>query len=275
MKDYIIGLYEKAMPNNMSIGDKMTLAKQAEFDYMEISIDETDEKLSRIRSKDFLREAIRAKEISGLAIKTMCLSAHRKYPLGIGDQNPSAARKSLEIMLDAADFSAELGIRIIQLAGYDVYYEKSDEKTRANFVENLKKCVDMAAKSGIILAFETMETEFMNTVEKAMNYVRFINSPYLQIYPDIGNIRNAAENYIEDIKAGEGHIVAAHLKETKEGIFRELEYGQGRVDFKGCIKELRRQGVAMFTCEFWYDNKNAPDPLEYIKRNKKYINGRF
>ncbi len=30
----------------------------------------------------------------------------------------------------------------------------------------------MVARSGIILAFETMETEFMNTVEKAMNYVK-------------------------------------------------------------------------------------------------------
>ena len=46
----------------------------------------------------------------------------------------------------------------------------------------------MAAGSGIVMGFETMETEFMNTVEKAMHYVRRMNSPYLGVYPDSGNI---------------------------------------------------------------------------------------
>jgi L-ribulose-5-phosphate 3-epimerase len=114
-----------------------------------------------------------------------------------------------------------------------------------------------------------METDFMNTVQKAMCYVRLFDSPFLQVYPDIGNIRNAAENYIDDIRCGAGHIVAAHLKETKDGIFRDLEYGQGRVDFGGSVHELRRLGVGMFTCEFWYDNKT--DPLTYILRNKNYL----
>jgi len=61
----------------------------------------------------------------------------------------------------------------------------------------------MAARYGIILAFETMETEFMNTIEKAMYYVNEVNSPYLQVYPDLGNITNAAVMYgksvIDDI----------------------------------------------------------------------------
>jgi len=271
MKDYTLGLYEKAMPNHLTVTEKLKLAKQAGFDYVEISIDETDEKLSRLKSKDFMREAAKARKETNMPVKTMCLSGHRKYPLG--DKNPSVTARSLEIMRGALDFSSELGVRIIQLAGYDVYYETGDEKTRGNFEENLRKCVNMAAKAGIVLAFETMETEFMNTVGKAMYYVNLINSPYLQIYPDIGNIRNAAEDSIADIQTGAGHIVAAHLKETKENIYRDLEYGQGRVDFDGCIKELRKQGVCIFACEFWYDNKSGP--LEYIQKNKKYIDGRF
>ena len=43
----------------------------------------------------------------------------------------------------------------------------------------------------------------------------------------------------------------------------------GRVDFEGCINELLAQGVRIFTCEFWYDGKS--DPLEYITRNKNYV----
>ena len=61
-----------------------------------------------------------------------------------------------------------LGIRIIQLAGYDVYYEESTSETVQRFGENLKKCERMAARAGIVLGFETMETEFMNTVGMVM-----------------------------------------------------------------------------------------------------------
>lgn len=236
---------------------------------MEISIDESGEKQQRLVSDSFIRETQHAVAKIGMPIKTMCLSGHRKYPLG--SKNPSDIEKSLFMMQKAVDFACAVGIRIIQLAGYDVYYETGDELTRDGFLLNLKKCVEMAERDGVILAFETMETDFMNTVGKAMHYVKLINSPYLQVYPDIGNIRNATENYLDDIRSGAGHIVAAHLKETKEGIFRDMEYGQGRVDFEESVRELRNLGVGLFTCEFWYDKKT--DPLIYIQRNIDYLKG--
>lgn len=269
IKTYSVGLYEKAMPNELCIMDKLKLTKQAGLDFMEISIDESEEKQERLVSESFLTEVKKAVSRTGIPIKTMCLSGHRKYPLG--SKNPSDSERSLFMMRKAVDFACAAGIRIIQLAGYDVYYEAGDDGTRAAFLSNLKKCVEMAGREGVILAFETMETGFMNTVRKALYYVDLIRSPWLQIYPDIGNIRNATENYLDDIRNGAGHIVAAHLKETKEGVFRDLEYGQGRVDFKGCIRELQNLGVGMFTCEFWYDKKT--DPLIYIKRNINYLKG--
>lgn len=48
--DYLLGLYEKAMPNTLSVREKLFATKKAGFDFMEISIDETDEKLSRLKS---------------------------------------------------------------------------------------------------------------------------------------------------------------------------------------------------------------------------------
>ena len=73
---------------------------------------------------------------AGLPIKTMCLSGHRKYPLGSRDESVRA--RGLEIMEKAIQLACDLGLRIIQLAGYDVYYEEGGEDTRALFLENLK-----------------------------------------------------------------------------------------------------------------------------------------
>ena len=47
-KAYTLGLYEKAMPKELTWKEKMLAAKEAGFDFIEISIDETDEKLARL-----------------------------------------------------------------------------------------------------------------------------------------------------------------------------------------------------------------------------------
>lgn len=255
MKAYTLGLYEKAMPKTLTWKEKLEAAKAAGYDFVEISIDETDEKLARLDwSREERQELVDLMYQTGIPVRTMCLSGHRKYPIGSND--PEICIRGMEIMEKAIQLADDLGIRIIQLAGYDVYYEESTAETRRRFGENLAKCERMAARAGIVLGFETMETEFMNTVEKAMKYVNQINSPYLGVYPDMGNITNAAKSYgtdvLEDIRSGIGHLDAVHLKETVPGVFREVPFGTGHVDFPAVIREAWKAGVRRYVTEFWY-----------------------
>lgn len=253
--NYLLGMYEKSMPNTLSIKEKLLFVKEAGFDHLEISIDESDEKLNRLNWSDEEIKTIRLAIIeTGVLIRTMCLSGHRKYPLGSLDSNIS--QRSLEIMQKAITLAAKLGIRIIQLAGYDVYYEEGSQATKNKFIENLKIASEMAAKESILMGFETMETPFMDTVEKAMEYVKLIDSPYLQIFPDIGNLTNAEKIYgvgvVDDLKKGQGHLIAAHLKETIPNHYREITFGTGHTDYINDLMELKKQGVRLFTGEFWY-----------------------
>ena len=255
MKKYTIGLYEKAMPGELSWEEKLKAAKAAGYDFIEISIDETDEKLARLDwSKEERLELVKAIYQVGIPIGTMCLSGHRRYP--IGSENADICDKGMEIMEKAVTLAVDLGVRIIQLAGYDVFYEESTASTKKRFEENLKKAVSIAARAGVVLAFETMETEFMNTVKKAMFYVNQVNSIYLSVYPDCGNINNAAINYgtnvYEDLKSANGHIAAMHLKETVPGKFRDMMYGEGIVDFDQMIETAWGMGVRKYVTEFWY-----------------------
>jgi L-ribulose-5-phosphate 3-epimerase len=276
MKSYTIGIYEKALPSSLTWKEKFSIAKDAGYDFLEISIDETDEKLSRLKMPLTERlELIKAMYQSELFIKTMCLSGHRKYPLGSGDTDNR--KRSLEIMEDAINFASDIGVRIIQIAGYDVYYETSTEKSKALFYDGLVQSVKMAAAKGVILAFETMETEFMNTVDKAMRYVDKINSPYLKVYPDCGNITNAAKQYgtseIEDLRRGRGSIAAVHLKETIPGKVREIPYGTGHVDFAGIIKTALELNVRLFVTEFWWTGEVGY--INTIKEAKSFIDLKF
>ncbi|HBE76848.1 MAG TPA: L-ribulose-5-phosphate 4-epimerase [Firmicutes bacterium] len=264
---YCLGLYEKSMPNFLSIREKLIETKKAGFDFMEISVDETDEKLERLKwDKDHRLEILKEIWKTGTKITTMCLSGNRKYPIGSEDE--ILRNRGMEIMFDAIDLAVDIGVRIIQIAGYDEYYQPSNENTRRLFLENLKKSTEYAAKKGVILAFETMETEFMNTVKKAMQQVKKINSPYLKIYPDLGNITNAALQYnctvSDDLATGRGNIAALHLKETVPGKFREIPFGTGHVDFGNGIKTVSEMGVRLFVGEFWYvGNKDWQNQLRF------------
>ena len=138
MKAYTLGLYEKAMPSTLSWKEKMLAAKKAGYDFIEISIDETDDKLSRLdMTRQERAELVYLMEETGMPIRTMCLSGHRKYPLGSMDE--ATRKRGMEIMEKALQLAEDLGVRIIQLAGYDVYYEEGNEQTKKLFSENLKK----------------------------------------------------------------------------------------------------------------------------------------
>lgn len=255
VKEYTLGLYEKSMPADLTWQEKLMAAKEAGFDFVEISIDETEEKLKRLdMSVEERLNLVRTMQETGVPIRTMCLSGHRKYPLGSND--PEVCARGMEIMEKAIKLADDLGIRIIQLAGYDVYYEEGSQETKERFTKNLKIATEMAAQAGVVMGFETMETEFMNTVEKAMHYVNLVNSTYLNVYPDIGNITNAALTYgtnvLEDLESGKGHLAAMHLKETVPGKFREIPFGTGHVDFNAAIAKAWELGVRKYVTEFWY-----------------------
>lgn len=256
---YFLSMYEKAVPDELSLKEKLQYCKDFGFDGLEISIDASDWRLARLDwSKEERKSLKRDIEEVGLPIYSMCLSGHRKYPMGSLD--PQVQKRAMEIMKKAIDFACDLGIRIIQLAGYDEFDNPSTQETAKNFEKNLKVAVEMASKKGVFMGFETMDTEFMNTTEKAMKYVNIINSPYLNVYPDIGNLKNAAvmygTNVDEDIKIGAHKIIAAHLKETIPGHDRDIPFGTGHTEYLSNIKTLKELGVRYFNGEFWCKGDN-------------------
>ena len=137
MKDYQLGVYEKSMPEELDWRERLSIAKECGFDFLELSIDETDQRLARLEwTLEERLELLNLTKKLGMPIRSICLSGHRRYPLGHKDLEMQ--KRSLEIGYKAVDFASDLGIRIIQLAGYDVYYDEGDAETEQNFAKNLR-----------------------------------------------------------------------------------------------------------------------------------------
>lgn len=278
MARYALGLYEKAMPGTMTIGEKLECAKECGYDYIELSVDETDEKLARLDwTKEERLALVTEMYRVGLPLRSMCLSGHRKYPFGAKD--PEVRKRGMEIMEKAIDLADDLGIRTIQLAGYDAYYEKDQwEGSRQAFLENLTKATEMAAAKGISMGFETMETPFMNTVWKSMFYVNHIDNPWLGVYPDCGNLTNAAvadgSSVTDDLYSGRGHVIAMHLKATKPGLFRDMVFDDptSHVDFEADIARAWSLGVRRYVTEMWYlGSEKWKDDIHTANRTMRAI----
>lgn len=278
MARYALGLYEKAMPGTMTIGEKLECAKECGYDYVELSVDETDEKLARLDwTKEERLALVKEMYRMGLPLRSMCLSGHRKYPFGAKD--PEVRKRGMEIMEKAIDLADDLGIRTIQLAGYDAYYEKDQwEGSRQAFLENLTKATEMAAAKGISMGFETMETPFMNTVWKSMFYVNHIDNPWLGVYPDCGNLTNAAvadgSSVTDDLYSGRGHVIAMHLKATKPGLFRDMVFDDptSHVDFEADIARAWSLGVRRYVTEMWYlGSEKWKDDIHTANRTMRAI----
>lgn len=258
MKKYTIGLYEKAMPEKLSIKEKLQCAKNNNYDYMELSIDASEGKISRVYMSKQEREQIIADMLEvGISIDSLCVSALTKYALGDLDETKSS--RGLDIIKNAIKLAYDLGVRIIMIPGYDIYFGESNDKTKAKYIENLKIVAEEASKYGVVVGFETMENEFMNTATKAMEYVHILNSQFIAVYPDCGNITNAIKTYNidfrEDLKSANGKLISMHLKETIPNVYREVPYGTGHVNFNEVIDSAWEFGIRKFVTEFWDTGK--------------------
>ena len=204
----------------------------------------------------------------------MCLSGHRRFPLGSHD--PQIRMRALELMEKAIHLAVDTGIRTIQLAGYDVYYEDGDANTRSWYMENMSKSLDMAAREQVMLAMEIMDHPFMNSITKFMEMKHVLDSPWFSVYPDVGNLSAWNNDVMAEITAGFNQIVALHLKDTRavtrehQGTFKDVPFGTGCVDFPKLFSTLKELAYAgPFLIEMWTERSNNPE--EDIRGARRWL----
>jgi predicted hexulose-6-phosphate isomerase len=266
-----VGLYEKALPASMSWEERLASAGKGGYDFVEISIDESDERLSRLDWSASQRvELRRAIENSGVKIMTMCLSGHRKYPLG--SQTPEIRKRGEEILCKAIEFAGDIGLRVVQVMAYDVFYETSDQETQAYFVEGLERGTRWAAQSGVMLGLENLDTPFVDSIRKALAVIGPINSPWLRLYPDIGNLAAAGYCPPDELILAKGQLLGIHVKDAMPKVIRGIPFGEGIVPFRDTFQALVQMGFwGMIGVEMWGSMHTGQDPIECVASARRFV----
>ena len=274
-----LGIYEKALPKELGWPERFRAAREAGYDFLEISVDETPERMARLDWTLAERLAFfKASREAGVPVPSMCLSGHRRIPFGSADAAVRA--QAAEFMHKAIAFAGDTGIRVIQLAGYDVYYEPSTAASRARYVEGMQRALEVAARHQVMLALEIMDTPVLNSITKYLALKKQLPSPWFCVYPDLGNLTAWGNDVAAELSAGIHDIVGVHVKESRPvgpgfaGAFRDVPFGEGSVDFVDCFRTLHGLGYAgPFLVEMW--TEKATDPLLEIRRAREWVGERL
>ena len=266
-----VGLYEKALPPALSWEERLAAAGQAGYDYVEISIDESDERLSRLDWTASERAALRHSIANtGVRITTMCLSAHRKYPLGSHD--PEIRRQGQKILSKAIELGVDIGLRVVQVMAYDVFYETSDQETRAYFMEGLELGARMAAQAGMMLGLENLDTPFVENASQGLAIIDEINSPWLRLYLDMGNLAAAGYSPPDELKLTKDKLLGIHVKDAAPKVIRGIPFGEGIVPFRETFQALADQDFwGMLGVEMWGDMYFDEDPIKSAASARRFV----
>jgi len=264
-----IGLYEKAIPLQLTWPEKFRVLKDAGYNFLELSIDGVEPRIQRLNWTDDEIYAIRrASEQADVPIITMALTANRYYPLG--DMDKDVRERGLAIVRRGIDIARKMGIRLIQIAAYDVYGKQGTFETDRLFRSSIKELEKYAAANAVMLSLEVMDVPYANTTESIINFIQEVDSPWLQIYADIANIAAGGNNPVTDVPKGGKHIICVHLKDATPGCSREVPFGTGIVDFKACFQmfmDLNYSGL--YVVEMW--SKEEMSFIPYLKEVNGFL----
>lgn len=279
MYQYSLGMYEKALPDDMPLDQKMQIAKESGYDHLEFCVDLNAERAERLLWTKEERSHWRTLSYDmEMPFTTFSLSLLRKTPLGLLDSEKN--EEGFQVLEEGCRLARDLGSRIMLVNGYDVYDEPSTPETRARFFENLPRVVDICARYGMIMGLENAEKPFCSTISDGVSICEKVPSPYLRVYGDIGNDTNAfngdTDKVIADMLRGQGYVVAMHLKDSLPGEYRLKDYGTGHVDFTRCIEAAKKMHTHLFTAEIFCDtSRDCVAYAGYVARFlRSYLDGK-
>ena len=266
-----IGIYEKALPTELSWEGRLDMASSAGYNFVEISIDESDERLSRLdwaaSERAELQSAIKN---TGVPILTMGVSGHRKFPLGSSSR--ATRDRAVDILYRAIDLASEIGVKIIQVMGYDVFYETSNDETQRRYLDGLELGAKRAGTAGVMLGVENVDVEFSESIEKVMQIVHAVGSPWLNTYPDMGNLAAAGYDPVSQLPLGKGHIVALHVKDATPGNYRGVIFEKGDVPFRSVFQAISDIGFfGPLVVEMWEQLRTDRDSLDHAVQARKMV----
>lgn len=231
----------------MTIAECIAMAKDAGFDGIELSLDEEGELSLNSTEKDVLKIKEMA-ENEGIEIASLASGLYWSYPATSSD--PAIRQKSKDIVRKQLEVAALLGTNGIlvvpgvvaglapggEVVQYDVAYERA--------LEAFTELKEDAESHKVSIGLENVWNKFLLSPMEMRDFVDKIDSPYVGVYFDVGNVISTGypEHWIRILGK---RIKKVHFKDFRRAVgtlegFVDLLAGD--VNFPEVIKALEEVG---------------------------------
>jgi len=192
--------------------------------------------------------------------------------LSISSPDKSIREKTMHYFEKLVLFTADIGGRIMVLGspkqrsiGAGQAYEEV-----AGYMREVLACpLELAKENGVIVCLEPLgrkETNFINTAEEAISFIRSMNHPNLKLILDVKAMSDEGRPYGEIIRKSAGYL--RHFHANDENL---LGPGFGDVDYTPIIMALKEGSFHGFVSVEVFDFSPGPEAIarksiEYLKR---------
>ena len=110
-------------------------------------------------------------------------------------------------------------------------------------IDGLRQVCDYADSKQVVVGFEPEPGMFIDRMERFEQLLSRFDSPSLKLTLDIGHLHCQGDVPIaEQIRRWSGRLVNVHLEDMRRGVHEHLMFGEGEIDFRPVIAELKTVG---------------------------------
>lgn len=245
------------------------MAKDAGYDGIEFGLDETGI-VGLDSSDEDIRELKRIAEGEGIETPSLATGLYWRYPFTSSDRNTREKAKS--IVRRQLDLAALLGADTIlvvpglvgadfipdgEVTEYDVAYDLA--------LEAFMELKEYAEEVKVNIGLENVWNKFLLSPLEMRDFVDKIDSPYVGVYFDVGNVLYSGypEHWVKILGS---RIKKVHFKDFKVSVGNIsgfVDLLSGDVNYPAVVEELKKVGYEDYVIAEMGVYKNYPDQTVY------------
>jgi L-ribulose-5-phosphate 3-epimerase UlaE len=139
-------------------------------------------------------------------------------------------------------------------------------------MEGLELGTRMASQAGMMLGLENLDTPFVENASQGLAVIDAIDSPWLRLYLDMGNLAAAGYSPPDELRLTKGKLLGIHVKDAAPKVIRGIPFGEGIVPFRETFATLAEIGFwGMLAVEMWGYMHPEVDPIESAAAARRYV----
>lgn len=233
---------------NIDLFKALSLIKSYGYEGVELTINDTHLHPLKHRPKR-VEEVKTYCEDNGINI--VCLAAGG--PNVLGDEpyepsliNPNPAKRDLRLdfIKKSMELANDLNSPVLNINSGKLQQNVSAEEAHDHLFDGIQKL--LAHGGDLILVMEPEPDFFVGTTDKAVDFLKEINSANLQLNLDIGHVFCSEDHCYDHIQKALPYSRHIHIEDIRNGVHHHEIPGEGDIDFRRIIRLIKQSGYEHF-----------------------------